>query len=157
MNMFVNNILLALAWAAISGDMSPGTLTLGFVFGYAILAFAQPLLGTSRYFGTSYRALRFGLFFIWELLVSNVRVAWLVIKGPSHTRPGVIAIPLRAELDLEITMFANLITLTPGTLSLDLSDDRKTLYVHALNIEDADSLREEIKKGLEDGLLEVLR
>ena len=72
-------------------------------------------------------------------------------------RPGVIGIPLDAETDLEITMLANVISLTPGTLSLDVSEDRKTLYIHAMYVENPDDLRTEIKDGLEKRLLELLR
>ncbi|MFW5662410.1 MAG: Na+/H+ antiporter subunit E, partial [Bacteroidota bacterium] len=72
-------------------------------------------------------------------------------------RPGVIALPLDAESDFEITMLANLITLTPGTLSLDTSDDKKTLYIHAMYLGDPQEFKMEIKNGLERRLLEVTR
>ena len=72
-------------------------------------------------------------------------------------RPGVIGIPLDAKTDLEITMLANVISLTPGTLSLDVSPDRKTLYIHAMYVVDPDELRREIKDGLERRLMELLR
>ncbi|NNJ70240.1 MAG: Na+/H+ antiporter subunit E, partial [Kiritimatiellales bacterium] len=71
--------------------------------------------------------------------------------------PGVIGIPLDAETDLEITMLANIISLTPGTLSLDVSEDRKTLYIHAMYVINPEDLRNEIKDGLERRLLELLR
>ena len=60
---------------------------------------------------------------------------------------------LRADL----TMLANLLTLTPGSLSLDVSEDRKTLFVHAMYIEDADQFRREVKEGLERRVLELMR
>jgi len=72
-------------------------------------------------------------------------------------RPGIVAVPLEARSDIEITLFANLLTLTPGTLSLDVSSDKKVIYVHALYVDDAGSFRREIKEGLEKRLLEVLR
>ncbi len=99
----------------------------------------------------------FILFFIWDLILANLRVAWDVITPRGYKRPGVIAIPLDARTDLEITLLANFITLTPGTLSLDVSADRSLLYIHAMFIDDPDTLRREIKQGLERRLLEVLR
>jgi multicomponent Na+:H+ antiporter subunit E len=72
-------------------------------------------------------------------------------------KPGIIAVPLDAETDFEITLLANLITMTPGTLSLDLSDDRKTLYVHAMYITDPEKIRHSIKHDLERRVLAVLR
>jgi len=72
-------------------------------------------------------------------------------------RPGIVAVPLDAETDAEITLLANLLTLTPGTLSLDVSADRRFLYVHMMYIEDADVARRQIKDGYERRVLEVLR
>jgi multicomponent Na+:H+ antiporter subunit E len=68
-----------------------------------------------------------------------------------------VAIPLEARTDFEILFLANLITLTPGTLSLDVSADRKVLYVHAMFLEDRDGFRKQMKDGMERRLLEVLR
>ena len=72
-------------------------------------------------------------------------------------RPGVVAIPLEAKTDAEITFLANVITLTPGTLSLDVSEDRSTLYVHTMFLESPEVLRESIKEGFERRVLELLR
>jgi multicomponent Na+:H+ antiporter subunit E len=77
----------------------------------------------------------------------------------SYVCPGVVAIPLDARTDAEITMLANLITLTPGSVSLDISDDRRFLYVHAMYIDggDVEAYRRSIKEGLERRVLELLR
>ena len=69
---------------------------------------------------------------------SAVRVARDVLSPRLRVRPGVVAVPLDARTDLEITLFANLVSLTPGTLSLDVSPDRRTLYVHAMDLPDGD-------------------
>jgi multicomponent Na+:H+ antiporter subunit E len=71
--------------------------------------------------------------------------------------PGIIRIPLSARTDLEITLLANLISLTPGSLSLDVSDDRKVLYVHAMYIGDKDAYIAHVKNGFERKLLDILR
>ena len=77
---------------------------------------------------------------------------------PSHiSRPGIIRLPLDARTDMEIMAVANLISLTPGTLSIDLSDDRRYLYVHVMFLDDVDAVRRELKDGLERRVLEVLR
>jgi multicomponent Na+:H+ antiporter subunit E len=72
-------------------------------------------------------------------------------------RPGVIGVPLDAKTDLEITLLSILVTLTPGTLSIDVSADKRVLYIHFLDIEDVEEARRNIKNGLERQLLEVLR
>ena len=77
----------------------------------------------------------------------------------SYVCPGVVAIPLDARTDAEITLLANLITLTPGSVSLDLSEDKRILYVHAMYIDggDVEAYRRSIKEGLERRVLELLR
>jgi multicomponent Na+:H+ antiporter subunit E len=73
--------------------------------------------------------------------------------------PGVVAIPLDARTDAEIALLANLITLTPGSVTLDISEDRRVLYVHAMYIDggDVDAYRRSVKEGLERRVLELLR
>jgi len=81
------------------------------------------------------------------------------LASESYVCPGVVAIPLDARTDVEITLLANLITLTPGSVSLDLSEDRRVLYVHAMYIVDGDvdAYRRSVKEGLERRVLELLR
>jgi len=158
MSLFLCNLLIALFWALLTGHVSVGNLGVGFVLGYIALSLLYPAteLKTS-YFQKSLQLVRFVLFFTRELLVSTWRVAQDVVKPLPLMRPGVVGIPLDAKTDLEITMLANIISLTPGTLSLDVSEDRKTLYIHAMYVVNPDDLRKEIKDGLERRLLELLR
>ena len=81
------------------------------------------------------------------------------LAAESYVCPGVVAIPLDARTDAEITLLANLITLTPGSVSLDLSEDRRVLYVHAMYIDggDVEAYRRSVKEGLERRVLELLR
>lgn len=157
MSAFLLNILLALAWLALTGTFSPANLILGFAIGYVLLWFCMGSSNAGRYFVKLRIALRFALFFLWQLTKANFKVAFDVLTPRHHMKPGVIAVPLDVTTDAEITMLANLITLTPGTLSLDVSTDRKVLYVHAMYIEDADSIRREIKEGFERRILDLLR
>jgi multicomponent Na+:H+ antiporter subunit E len=125
--------------------------------GYGVLFVAQPLMGPSNYFRRIHQALGFAGFYIWQLIISNLRVAYDVLTPRARARPGVLAIPLNATSDAEITMLANLITLTPGSVSLDISSDRRFLYLHAMYIDEVDQYRESIKKSFEQRVLEVLR
>lgn len=158
MQLFVTNVLISLLWALLTGRVTVGNLALGFVLGYVALVILSPGGGNkSSYFKKTVQVISFALFFARELIVSSWRVAIDVIKPLPLMRPGVIGIPLDAETDLEITLLANVISLTPGTLSLDVSKDRKTLYIHAMYVTNPDDLRKEIKDGLERRLLELLR
>ena len=71
-------------------------------------------------------------------------------------RPAIIALPLEVQKEGEIMLLANLISLTPGTLSVDVSTDRSTLYIHAMDVDDPDALRQEIRDGFERRILDVM-
>lgn len=157
MKTFLSNILLAFAWLAVTGIFEPINFVLGFGLAYMILWLIQSATGPSNYFLKAYQILSFSLFFGRELIEANLRVAHDVLTHHHHMRPGVVAIPLDVQTDAEITVLANLITLTPGTLSLDVSTDRKVLYVHSMYIDDLAGFRRYIKDGLERRVIEVLR
>lgn len=157
MTPFVINLALAVGWAALFSAFTLPSLTIGFAVGYAILWVLSPLFVDSRYCQKLLSLVRLILFFLWELLVSSLQVAWDVLTPMHRSRPGIIAVPIEAKTDLEITTLANLVSLTPGTLSLDLSSDHKTLYVHAMFVDDPESIRRDIKKGMERRVLEALR
>lgn len=155
--MFLLNILLALAWAALTGQFDPINFISGFVLGYLVLWLVQQAVGSSNYFKKVYQIVSFILFFIWALIQANLRVAYEVITPPHTMRPAIVAIPLDVKTDTAITLLANLITLTPGTLSLDVSADRKELYVHTMFVDDVEQFRREIKDGFERRVLEVFQ
>ncbi len=159
MRLLLWNVVLALVWAALQGDFSELTLVVGFLIGYLVLLFAQPVVGSSRYFGHVPRAISLAFYFLWELILASLRVAYEVLTPTHHMRSGIIALPLDVESDAEITLLANLISLTPGTLSIDVSRDRRTLYIHAMYIDndDVEGLKRSIKRGFERKVLEVMR
>ena len=157
MTPFVINLALAVGWQALFGVFTlPGLIT-GFAVGYAILWLLSPLFGDSRYCRKLFDILRLTAFFFWELLVSSLQVAWDVLTPMHRSRPGIVAVPIEATTDLEITALANLVSLTPGTLSLNVSPDRKTLYVHAMFVDDPESIRRDIRDGMERRVLGALR
>jgi multicomponent Na+:H+ antiporter subunit E len=157
MRAFLLNLLLALLWAAVVGSVDPAHLAVGFAVGYLVLWLARPLLGPTDYFVKLFQALRFAAFFVLELVLANLRVAWDVLTPKAYRRPGVVAVPLEEASDTEITVLANFVTLTPGTLTLDVSEDRRCLYVHAMFVDDPETLRAEVKDGFERRVLELLR
>ena len=156
MNLLTLNLFLAGGWAALTGNFTLASLASGFLIGFAALWVARPLFGDSRYFGRTWRILRLIGLFLYELVVSSFRVAWDVITPVHLSRPGIIAMPLDAEGETRVLMVANLISLTPGTLSLDVSPDCETLYVHAMFVEDPEALRRELKEGMERRVIEAM-
>jgi multicomponent Na+:H+ antiporter subunit E len=157
MKLFIFNSFLALVWAALTGVFTPVNFAAGFILGFIMLSLAQSVFGQSSYAVRGYKAVIFIFYFLWELLKANLRVAMDIVTPKNYMMPGLIRIPLEARSDIEISLLANIISLTPGSLCVDVSDDKKTMYVHAMYVEDADEFRREIKEGFERRLLEVLR
>ncbi len=157
MILHLSNILLALAWVAITGNASLINLVFGFLLGAGALYLIREQVGTLGYFTRARRVISLAVLFIWELVLSAWRVAVLVVQPRIDLKPGIFAYPLKVDRDFEITLLANLITLTPGTLSVDVSDDRKVLYVHALDCSDPDQTRLDIAEGFERKILEAFR
>lgn len=155
MTLFIMNVLFAIAWAAVTGSFT----FLNFAFGFVLSMFALSLIreevGTVGYVTRAWRILSLLLLFLYELMMSALKVARLVLSPRMELKPGIFAYPLRLEEDFQITLLANLITLTPGTLSVDVSDDRRTLYVHAIDCSDPDGARRDIAGGFERKIMEA--
>ena len=156
--MLRGGMLLALAWAALQGEFTLVNLAVGYVVGCAILVLLNKggvIIGKSHHALTpstlisrTVRALSLAAFFAWELLLANFRVAADVLRG-HQIEPAIVAIPLDVTSDGEILLLSMLINITPGSVTLDLSDDRRTLYVHVMHMKTAEETRREIKDGFE--------
>src|SRR5678815_4930147 len=148
--MLLGSILLALAWAALQGEITLANLLVGYVFGYVILALLAkggvlPATLASR----TVSAAGLAGFFVRGLVVANLRVASDVLRSAARIRPAVVAIPLDVTSDGEILLLSMLINITPGSVTIDLSDDRRTLYVHVMHMRSAEESRRDIKDGFE--------
>jgi multicomponent Na+:H+ antiporter subunit E len=154
----LGNILLALAWAALNGEFSLASLLTGYVLGYLILLMlvAGGVLPRSPYVGKVYQAIGLAAFFLWELIRANIRLAVDVATPSYQMQPGILAIPLEVTQDAEILLLAMLINLTPGSVALDVSDDRRVMYVHVMYMQSPDAARAEIKHGFERRVSELL-
>jgi multicomponent Na+:H+ antiporter subunit E len=155
MTSFIRACVFAVIWVAITGSAT----ILNLVFGFAVAALA--LWVVRGEIDRASRKMRIGrmlsllVLFIRELAMSAWKVAVLVTRPRLDVKPGIFAFPLTVSRDFEITLLANLITLTPGTLSLDVSADRKFLFVHALDASDIDATKREIADGFERKILEA--
>lgn len=155
MSLAVMNVLLAVAWAAVTGSFSLLNLAFGFVLAMGALWLIREQVGTVGYFSRAYRLILLALLFVYELFLSAFKVAKLVLTPNMDLNPGIFAFPLRLERDFEITLLANLITLTPGTLSVDVSEDGRTLFVHAIDCSDPEGACKDIADGFERRIMEA--
>ncbi|WP_281888931.1 Na+/H+ antiporter subunit E [Paenibacillus sp. YYML68] len=153
----VLNVLIALVWMLLQDGGSFVSFVVGYVIGLAFLYmlrrfFAGPFY--TKKVGAIWRLL---VLFVKELVLSNISVIAHIVKPRLNVRPGIVAIPTVLDSDGEITILSCLITLTPGTLTLEVSPDQRTLYIHAIDIEDAEQLAEQIKNSFEKAIMEVTR
>ncbi|KEQ05254.1 Na+/H+ antiporter subunit E [Pseudorhizobium pelagicum] len=157
MTTYVFNVIFAVIWVAITGSATLLNLVFGFFLASLALWIVRGEMGGPGYWRRVNRIISLVLLFLKELARSAFRVAVLVLSPRLVVKPGIFAFPLTVERDFEITLLANLITLTPGTLSVDVSEDCKTLYVHALDCSDPEAARRDIAEGFERKILEAFR
>jgi multicomponent Na+:H+ antiporter subunit E len=151
------NMLLTFVWVALTGSFEFVNFAFGFVLSFFIMWVISFGRTDTKYFKMIPQIIAFIFFFLYELVKANIQVAFDVITPKFYMTPGIIRVPLDAKTDVEITLLANLISLTPGTLSLDVSDDKKVLYVHSMYIANEEEFIHGIKNGFERRLLNILR
>jgi multicomponent Na+:H+ antiporter subunit E len=103
------------------------------------------------------RLLEFLVFFGKELVIANIRLAYDIVTPRFHMTAGIVEVPLETRKDTEIVLLANLLSLTPGTLTLDLSPSKDRLYVHVMYLEDAEAFRRMVTTEYERRVTELLR
>jgi len=157
MNRLLVNIMFAFIWMLLQSDLHLSRFFEGFVVGFIFLWLTRKTIDPTDYFEKIFKVVGFILFFIKEVIKSNMIVAYDIITPGYYMKPAILAVPLDCKTDVEITLFANLITLTPGTWSIDVSSDRTVLYIHAMYVDDLDNYIKDLKSNLERRLLEVLR
>jgi multicomponent Na+:H+ antiporter subunit E len=159
MNLLLATVLLALGFALASGQVSLPNLLLGTLVGALSLLIVRRGLGKPGYLGRALRILRLAGLFARELLLSALRVTVLVCRPDmqKRLRPAIVHYPLNTDRDIEIALLANLITLTPGTLSIDVTADKRFLVIHALEMGDAAAFRRDIAEGFERLVMEACR
>ncbi|MGX9686445.1 Na+/H+ antiporter subunit E [Deinococcus wulumuqiensis] len=150
------NLLLAVVWALFSGEVSSRELVVGFLVGFLIVLLFPRALGAERYLERSRGLAGFVVFFLRELTVANVQVALLSLRRDPQLNPMIVAVPLRLQSELGLTLLAAAITLMPGTVAMGLSHDRRTLYAHAVGLPTAQAARDSIVE-VEEELLRFLQ
>jgi multicomponent K+:H+ antiporter subunit E len=147
--------ILVLIWLLLVNSLTPGHILLGLLLGWAIPAFTLRFWPEPVRIRRPLALLRFMGVVLYDIVVANFSVAYLIVRGPGRLEPKFVEIPLRLRSDLGISLLANTISLTPGTVSSWLSPDRTRLVVHGLDVRDPRELVETIRERYETPLLEV--
>ena len=150
------NLSLAIVWMAMTNDFSATNFLEGFVLAYLMVAIAERSHSPTRYIGKGRKIMLLVLVFFRELILASLRVVRSVFMPRSALNPGVVAIKLDLQTPFEIMLLGHMITLTPGTLTLDVDPEEKIIYVHTMELgESVEAFRRSIKDGFERRILEV--
>jgi multicomponent K+:H+ antiporter subunit E len=149
------SLTLLLVWLLLVNDMRVGHWLLGALLGWLIPLLTQVFWINPPRIRKPLKLCLFFLRVLGDIVIANLQVAKLILGPSARLRPAFVEIPMLLEDELALTMLASIISLTPGTVSADLSDDRKILLVHSLDVDDEAALVEQIKHRYEAPLLEV--
>ncbi|MGM9925525.1 MAG: Na+/H+ antiporter subunit E [Bacillus sp. (in: firmicutes)] len=150
------NALLALVWMFLSHSYNPASFIIGYLLGLLLLFGFRRFFDESFYIVKVFAVVKLFLIFIRELILSNFAVLKVILNPKLDIRPGIFSLETELTKPWEVTMLANLITLTPGTLVIEVSDDNQTLYIHAMNLnEDVKENVDGIKTTFEKAIMEV--
>ncbi|MTH55520.1 Na+/H+ antiporter subunit E [Bacillus mangrovi] len=151
------NVFIAFMWMFLQNSYTLSVFAAGFLFGLLIIFIMRRSFSSRFYFLNVLAVFTLFTIFIKELILANLSVLKVILSPVFSHTPGIFAYETELKKDWEITMLSNLITLTPGTLVVDISDDKKTLYIHAMDINDAEEARKEIRDSFEKAIKEVSR
>lgn len=154
---FVVNIIIAGVWMFLQQTLAWENFVVGFFIGLLVMYFAVRRLNTPLYMQYVLAFFKLAVIFALEVVRSAVRVSYLILHPRLPISPGLVAVPLDVTSDEAITVFAGMITMSPGSISVELSDDRRYLYVHALEAGDPHKAAAFFKNAFERHIMEVFK
>ncbi|TXL68046.1 Na+/H+ antiporter subunit E [Cerasibacillus terrae] len=153
----VINLIIAVMWMFLSETYTLTSFISGYILGIVLLLLLNRYIPGRFYLDRLLKVIQLILLFIKELIKSNIDIVKLVYTPKPEIEPGIFAYQTELETDWELTLLANLITLTPGTLSVAISNDNSIIYIHAMDIDDIDESIQSIKMTFEKAIMEVTR
>ncbi|MCF1751665.1 Na+/H+ antiporter subunit E [Mariniradius sediminis] len=154
-SLLLNNLLLAVIWVIATGVATAENFIFGFIIGLGILWITATKKSDRKYFVILPKLVYFFLFLVWKLILSNISTVKESLYSKSKLEPGIVKVPLTLKDEFHIVTLANLVSLTPGTMVMDISDDMKVMYVHVMHLEDKDKFIRELKEDFENKLIEL--
>ena len=153
------NIVLTFVWVALTGQMNYANFAFGFILGFAILWMISRKAPSEKrkYFTRVPRILEFLFYFLIDTVRANLQVAYDVVTPKYFMKPEVVAYPMDAETEFEITMLANVIALSPGNFVIDVNVPKKIVYIHVMYVHDKEKFISRFKSGIERKLLAIIR
>lgn len=153
----VMNLIIAFMWMFLSETYTVSAFLFGYILGVLLLMLLDKIVPGKFYLNPLIKIIKLGLLFIKELFVSTIDIAKLVYTPHLNIEPGIFSYPLEVETAWEITLLSNLISLTPGTLTVAVANDNSKIYIHAMHIKTTDDSIQSIKDTFEKAIMEVTR
>lgn len=153
---FLTNLLLSFIWVALTGSMYYSNFLFGYLLGFLILWIMNQNEEDQRYFYRVPKIIGFVFYFLYEMIMANLQVAYDVITPKYFFKPGIVRFPLEATTDLEINLISMFISLTPGTILLDVSEDKKSIFIHVMYLDSKEKFIARMRYS-EGRILEILR
>ncbi len=153
----IHSLLLFAVWLLLNNTVAPGHIVLATFLAIVIPLITSGMQDSQPSFHKPLVTLRYVVMVIGDIIVANFEVAALVIGPNKKLNPAFIAVPIEIEHELPITILASTVSLTPGTVSAEISEDKQWLYVHVLHITDKDELIALIKQRYERPLREIFK
>jgi multicomponent K+:H+ antiporter subunit E len=153
------SLLLLVCWLWLNNTLEPGHVLLGAVLGVAIPYVTRRFWPEPLVVRRPLRVVEYAAVVLYDVVVANLQVAAIILGPLSRVRPAFVRVPLDLRTDFAVTVLASTVTLTPGTVSVEVEDDgtgRRWLVVHALRCLDADDMVRTIKERYEQRLKEIL-
>lgn len=151
------NVLLAVLWMFLQNEYTAVNFISGYIIGILILFIIRRFLKFDFYLKRFWAIIKLIYLFIVELIKANIDVVKVVLKPKQDHQPGIVAVRTQLESNFEISILAALITLTPGTISMDFSQDSKTIYVHSIDVPDKEAMIKDIQGSFEKAIMEVTK
>jgi len=151
------NVVLGVIWCFLVEDFRASTFVVGYLVGALVMYGSRRMLGEVMFFRKTVVLVKLLAVFLRELVVANVQVAWWILRPRLRVQPALIRVPITLETDAAITALAGMISLTPGTVTVDVAPDRRSLDVHCLNVPDIEATRQSIQTMFEQPLRELER
>lgn len=151
------NILIAFIWSSLQNSYTPVDFLVGYVIGIVVLFVLRRFLQFDFYMTRVWAVFKLLMLFVKELIFANVDVIKIVLSPKLNIQPGIIAVPTQLKSDFELTLLASLISLTPGTLTMDFSDDNSIIFIHSIHISDKEAMIKQIHNTFERAIMEVTK
>lgn len=151
------SLVLWISWLLLNNTFDPGHMVLGFILAVFIPWFTAHFWQEKVCLQNPITLLKFFAVVMWDILIANITVAKLILGRNDKLQPAFFYVELDVKHPLAISILANTISLTPGTVSCDLTADRKRLLIHALHAENTEQIIKDIKQRYEKPLKEVFK